>query len=173
MQVTNNLTVRLNLNKILNHELEIGPFDLNLAKIDWPDSIQDNLDIINNALLALFIFYALGISFSGLGILCCIPAFLIPDKKIIILINTAVASLGAFSIFIGSAIVTAASSIGVKAINKAGHKVGIVAERGVKFYAITWVAATLMIISTGFWVGQLWLLTRRRKRQDMFSKEMY
>ncbi|RFU75213.1 hypothetical protein TARUN_7017 [Trichoderma arundinaceum] len=165
---------RFNLTEVLDQELSLGPFDISLADINWPDSIQDKIGDLNKALLALFVFYVLGVAFSGLSMLACIPAFLLQDKKIILLANTALASLAAATITLGSIIVTAASSIAVNAINKAGGKVSLVAYKGTKFYAITWISAIFMMLSTLFWVGKLAMLWRKEKKErERYSKERF
>lgn len=165
---------RFNLTEILNQELSIGPLDISLADIDWPDSIQDKISDLNSALLALFIFFVMGVGFSGLSMLACIPAFLLGDKKIILFINTILASLAAATITLGSIIVTAASSIAANAINKAGEKITLVATKGTKFYIIAWIAAIFMIISSLFWIGKFAMLWKKEKRdRERYSKERF
>lgn len=165
---------RFNLTEILDQELSVGPLDLSLADISWPDSIQDKISDLNSALLALFVFFVLGVGFSGLSMLACIPAFLLGDKKIILFINTALASLAATTITLGSIVVTAASSIAVNAINKAGKKITLVATKGTKFYTISWIAAIFMIISTLFWVSKFAMLWKKEKKdRERYSKERF
>ncbi|KAM0465717.1 hypothetical protein ACHAPV_001774 [Trichoderma viride] len=165
---------RFNLTEILNQELSIGPLDISLADIDWPDSIQDKISDLNSALLALFSFFVLGVGFSGLSMLACIPAFFLGDKKIILFINTALASLAAATITLGSIVVTAASSIAANAINKAGEKITLVATKGTKFYIISWIAAIFMIITSLFWTGKFAMLWKKEKRdRERYSKERF
>lgn len=165
---------RFNLTEILNQELSIGPLDISLADIDWPDSIQDKISDLNSALLALFSFFVLGVGFSGLSMLACIPAFFLGDKKIILFMNTALASLAAATITLGSIVVTAASSIAANAINKAGEKITLVATKGTKFYIISWIAAIFMIITSLFWTGKFAMLWKKEKRdRERYSKERF
>ncbi|KAM0524441.1 hypothetical protein ACHAPE_000535 [Trichoderma viride] len=165
---------RFNLTEILNQELSIGPLDISLADIDWPDSIEEKISDLNNALLALFIFFVLGVGFSGLSMLACIPAFLLGDKKIILFINTALASLAAATITLGSIVVTAASSIAANAINKAGEKITLVASKGTKFYIISWIASIFMIITSLFWIGKFAMLWKKEKKdRERYSKERF
>jgi hypothetical protein len=165
---------RFNLTEILSKELSIGPLDLSLSDISWPDSIQDKIGDLNSALLALFVFYVLGVAFSGLSMLACIPAFLLGDKKIVLFANTVLAALAATTITLGSIIVTAASSIAVNAINKDGKTVTLVATKGTKFYTISWIAAAFMMISTLFWAGKFAMLWKKEKKdRERYSKEGY
>ncbi|PTB43814.1 hypothetical protein M441DRAFT_65614 [Trichoderma asperellum CBS 433.97] len=155
---------KFNLTKILNQEMSIGPLGLSLADISWPDSIQDKISSFNSALLALFIFFILGATFTGLSMLACISAFFLGDKNIILLANAILALLAATMITLGSIIVTAASSIAVDGINKAGEKITLVADKGIKFYIISWVAVIFIILSTLFWITKATMLWKKDKR---------
>ena len=46
VQALTSLPDRLNLTDMLDQQFSVGPFDLSLQDIKWPDSIQDKLDII-------------------------------------------------------------------------------------------------------------------------------
>lgn len=118
--------------------------------------VQDAVDLLNSALLAVFVFYVLGVAFSGLGFLLSIVTFVLPkdptgDQKKIILLNAVNAFLGALTLMIGSAITTAVANKGVAQINDAGEDVGITAIAGRKFITISWVAFGLMGATLLFW----------------------
>ena len=153
------------MTEILNHELEIGPFNLNLADINWPDDVQDSIDTLNDALLGLFILYVLGVGFSGLAMLGCIVGFFLAGRRSIVWLNLVFALLAALAITIGSILVTVAATKGVDKINDIGDDVGISASAGKKFLAITWVAAGFMIAATIYWATQICLIRREKKRQ--------
>ncbi|KAF7547806.1 hypothetical protein G7046_g8886 [Stylonectria norvegica] len=162
-----------NLTEILNHELGVGPFSLNLADINWPDDIQDSVDTLNDALLGLFIVYVLGVGFSGLAIIACIAGFFLTHRKSVVWINMAVATLAAICITIGSIIATVAATKGVNKINDLGDDVGISASVGKKFLAITWVSAGVMIVAMLYWTAHLCLERREKKRQWRARKGSY
>ncbi|KAG6039097.1 hypothetical protein E4U41_003294 [Claviceps citrina] len=161
---------RFNLSQILDHELQAGPLKLNLASINWPDSIQENLDKLNRAILSLFLVYAIGAGLSGLAVLCSIVAYWKPDVGRIVLVNLAVASPGFLSLFIGSIIATAAANTGVKAINMVGRAVGLSATRGPKFHTLTWVSTGFMGFVALFWLVQFFAVRRSRKRRELSEK---
>lgn len=162
-------TVHLNLTKILDHELKVGSLKLNLADIGWPDTIQDKLDILNDALLGLFIVYALGVGFTGLSVISSFAAFFAPGRRRIIFTNFFLALFGFHCMFIGAIIVTVASSKGVDRLNKEGEKVGLSASRGTKFYILSWIATGFMLIVAAFWIGQF-CTVRRQKKKDKKSE---
>lgn len=149
---------------MLDKELKVGPVKLNLADINWPDGIQDKLDDLNDAFLGLFIMYVLGIGFAGLSMLCGIFAFFKPNVRLLSLANFTIGALGFLSLLIGSIIVTVATKKGVSALNKVGSKVGLAAERGDKFYALTWVATSFMGVITLFWMVSFCTIRRDRRR---------
>ncbi|GAB0131562.1 hypothetical protein EsDP_00000027 [Epichloe bromicola] len=163
---------RFNLSQILDKELTAGPVKLNLASIEWPDSIQERLDDINQAILGMFVVYAIGAGLSGLAFLSSILALWKPDLRRIVLANFVISSLGFLSLLIGSIIVTVAAKKGVKGLNKAGEKVGLSATTGTKFYTLSWVSTGFMGIVALFWLGQFCAVRRDRKRRGLNEKHV-
>lgn len=163
---------RFNLSQILDKELTAGPVKLNLANIKWPDSIQETLDDINQAILGVFVIYAIGAGFSGLAFLSSILALWKPDLRRVVLANFVISSLGFLSLLIGSIVVTVAANKGVKDLNKAGEKVGLSATTGTKFYTLSWISTSFMGIVALFWLGQFCAVRRDRKRRGLNEKHV-
>ncbi|KJZ79282.1 hypothetical protein HIM_01433 [Hirsutella minnesotensis 3608] len=166
---TTNCTVsspdnRLNLTHILDQELNLGPLHLSLADINWPESLQDMIDTLNNALFALFVVYVLAMGLSGLSMLLQVVAVLAPGKPVVALANLALASLAGLVCLIGSIITTVAGSKAAKHITERGTRVGISAERGNKFYILGWIATGFMLVVAVFWLG-VFLTHKRRKNR--------
>ncbi|KAH7175535.1 actin cortical patch SUR7/pH-response regulator pali [Dactylonectria macrodidyma] len=164
---------RFNLNKMISKELSVGPFDISLADLDWPDTIDDAIDTLNAALLAIFIFYVLGIGFSGLAMLTCVVAFFLAARRGVLWVNLILAALAALSITVGSIIGTVAAHKGVGKINDLGEDVGLSASVGSKFIALTWVSSAFMIAATLYWTAQLCLMRREKKREWKHRKGSY
>ncbi|KYK59486.1 SUR7 protein [Drechmeria coniospora] len=154
---------RLNLTELLDSELKVGSLKLSLGDLNWQDSIQDKLDIINDALYAIFIVYVLAMGLSGLSFLLHIAGFLLPDRTIIVLVNFAVASLAALACVIGSILVSVLGSKGVDKLNEKGQNVGLSATRGKKFFILSWIATVFMMFISVFWLVHL-VFQRRQKR---------
>jgi hypothetical protein len=152
------------LTELVNHELDVGPFDINLADLKWPDGIQRQLDKINRLLLAVFVFYCLGVGFAGLSILSSLAAFFLTGKRSITIGNFALACLAALSIAIGAIITTVGANQTAETITDIGENVGIAAYSGQKFIVISWVAFALMAAATLYWVTDVCLDRRSRKR---------
>ncbi|PFH61040.1 hypothetical protein XA68_18357 [Ophiocordyceps unilateralis] len=157
---TSDPTHRLNLTRLVDGQLNLGPLNLSLADIGWPDSVQDKIDALNDALTGLFVVYVLAMGCSGLSMLAGLGAFFLPGLGALTLVNLVVASLGGLSCFVGSIIVAATASKAVKHINDRGARFGISAERGVKFYTMGWVATGFMFAVTVYWLGQFFAMRR-------------
>ncbi|KAI8672913.1 hypothetical protein NCS56_00755700 [Fusarium sp. Ph1] len=164
---------RFNLTELLDHQLEVGPFQLSLTDINWPDDIQDSIDMLNSALLALFVLYVLGVGFSGLAMLGSLAAFFLFSRRGVNAANLGLASLAALCLTVGSILVTVAGDKGVDKINDVGDDVGISASLGTKFLALTWASSGLMIAATVYWATHLCLMRRERKRQWTPRKGSY
>lgn len=164
-----------NIEEMLSEELEMGPVDITLEDLNFPPEIQDQLDTINDALLALFVLYVLGIAFSGLGVFTAALAFFFPTKRTLVLVNVAVIGIAMVVLVAGSIVVTVAVTEGVDQINDIGEDVGVEVERGDNFLAITWAAAGLTLVSFIVWCVQLCNVWRegKRSRAARRSKSSY
>ncbi|KAF5027527.1 hypothetical protein F66182_344, partial [Fusarium sp. NRRL 66182] len=164
---------RFNLTAMLDQQLQVGPFQLSLADINFPDDIQDSIDLLNTALLATFVLYVLAVGFSGLAMLACLGAFFLFARRGINAVNLILASLAALILLIASILVTVAGNKAVNKINDLGEDVGLSVSLGSKFLALTWAAAALMLAAAIYWVVHLCLMRRERKRQWKPRKGSY
>ncbi|KAH0433235.1 SUR7 protein [Colletotrichum camelliae] len=154
----------VNLTKMLDQELSVGPLRLSLADLDWPDTIEDALDKVNKALLAIFVLYVLGIGFSGLAILGSFAAFFLGPAKRVTIPNFTFAILAAIVLFAGSLVTTIGAKKGAEQLNDVGEDVGLSAEAGQNFMIISWVAFAVMAASAVYWVSQCCVARRSTKR---------
>lgn len=130
-----------------------------LTKISLPidtgslglSTVQTKLNIINNVLSGLLAVYILGTLCSGISILTYIPALFL-GRKAIINLETTIVVLATVFLFLGGIIITATVAKGVGGINALGKEIGISAEGGSKFLAISWAAACVMFVSTVSWI---------------------
>lgn len=150
----------------------MGPVDINLSDLGWTDDIQDKIDILNDALMGLFILYVLGMGFSGIGMLACLVAGLVPERRSVALTNLVVASLATLALLIASILVTVAVTKGVDEINDAAEDIGVKVSRGNGFLAISWVAAGVMLCALVFWAVRFCSLKRKTKHM-VRTKETY
>lgn len=151
---------------MLDLDLGAGSLRISLADIDWPESLQDKVDILNNSLLALFIIYVLAMGLSGLSMLLNAGALVLPTKTAMVLVNLATASMGSLACIIGSTIITVAGSKAVDSINERGARVGLSAQRGFKLHVLAWIATGFMLAVTAFWFAQFFIVKSRARRSD-------
>ncbi|KAL6913308.1 hypothetical protein ACHAPO_003075 [Fusarium lateritium] len=164
---------RFNLTEMLDKQLSVGPFDLSLADINWPDDIQDSIDLLNKALLATFVLYVIAVGLSGLAMLASLAAFFLFSRRGVNAVNLIIASLAALVLLVSSILVTVAGKKGVDKLNDVGDDVGISASIGNKFLGLTWAAAALMIAAAIYWFVHLCLMRRERKREWKPRKGSY
>ncbi|KAJ0305180.1 hypothetical protein COL5a_010217 [Colletotrichum fioriniae] len=163
----------VNLTKMLDQELEIGPLSLSLSDLNWPDTIEDAMDKVNKALLAIFVLYVMGIGFSGLAILGSLAAFFLGFKKRMTLTNFAFAFLAALVLFAGSLVTTIGAKDGAKQITDIGEDVGISAKVGQKFMIISWVAFAVMFAASVYWVTQFCAERRSRRTSRGYTEKRH
>ena len=155
---------------MLDKEIGVGPFDVNLADLGWESSIQDKLDKLNDVLLGLFILFVLGMGFSGLALLGCAPAFLLPQRRIVPTVNLATSFLSFLCLVIASVILTVAATKGVDEINDVAEEIGVNVERGNKFMAISWVATGAMLSTAIFWAVRF-LAVRKEIKRNIYTEK--
>lgn len=156
---------RLDLDTLISAELSAGPLDdLSLADINWPQEVQDALDVLNGALLAVFVFYVLTMAFSGLLILASAGSILAPNSRALVIANLALAALGALVSAVASILITVAVTRGIDELNRYTADVGIHGQRGTSFLVLTWVTTGCMFGVLAFWSTSCCLLTRQRRR---------
>ncbi|KAM0328140.1 hypothetical protein ACHAQA_005546 [Verticillium albo-atrum] len=156
---------RVNLTEILDNELELGPLGISLADINWPDAIQDQIDKVNDALLAVFILYAIAIGFSGLAILGAVAAFLLdPRRTLAAVLNFVFALIAAIVLLAGSIGIMIGARKASKELNKVGEDVGVSAESGERFIMLSWAAFAVMAVAVIYWVTMFCLGRREKKR---------
>ncbi|KAI0132278.1 SUR7 protein [Xylariales sp. AK1849] len=145
---------QFNITEVLDHEIVVGPLDLNPADLQLPDDITDAINYLNGFLLAIFVFFCLGSGFSGLSFLACIAALTKRTNSGFLALGNAILSgLAALTLMVGSAITTGVAKKGEAEINDKGSDAGISAKAGVKFIIIAWVSFAVMFIALIYWIA--------------------
>jgi hypothetical protein len=129
-------------------------------------AVQTKLDIITKMLLGIFVIYILGIILSGVSILIYILALLF-NYRAIIRLETIAMFLATIFLLLGSSIITTIVVKGVSGFNTLGEGLGVLAERGAKFLAITWTASFAMFMATVCWCL---LIRAKRAGDDLFHQ---
>jgi hypothetical protein len=168
-KLTNTPKDHFDISSILNQELEIGPLKLNLSDINWPDSIQNNLNKLNDALDALFVLYAIAIAAAGLAIIASFIAVFLHGSRLTSFGNWGLAALSFFTFLIASVLVTVIQKKAVHDINEYGNDIGVSAYKGTKYLVLTWVGTTVMALASLSWVAEF-CVGRRNKGREYTEK---
>lgn len=152
-----------NITALFDHELSVGPLDLNLADLGFTKDLQKEFDHIPKILLAMAVIYILAIGFTGLSFFASVAAVaLIPKQaRTITLANLGIAVLAVLLLLAGNLITTMGAKPAAHKIDDIGKRIGLRAYSGDKFIAMAWAAFALMVVAAGYWG---WELSRSGKR---------
>lgn len=153
-----------NISSILNHELDVGPLHLNLARIGVTEDLQNELNKITGIVQALAGIYILAVIFSGLSLIFSFWWFVRQPHKLS-WTNMTTALTTVVMLLIGNVIVVTSGKLAKKNINDLGQNIGLSVSTGGKFVAVTWVAFVLMVIMTVYWCYEIHKGRRLRKIQ--------
>lgn len=153
----------LNISALLDHELSVGPFSLNLADLGFTEDIQSGLDIIPKAIKAIVAMYIIAAIFIGLNFFASIgAAILIPKSGVILATaNLGLAGFAVLFLLVGNLITTIGSSKVVDEVTEHGNGIGLYAERGSKFIAMTWATFALMLLCVFYWAYEFFAQRKR------------
>jgi hypothetical protein len=153
----------------LEYELDLGPFDISLSDLNWPDEIQDGLDALNAATNATFILYCLGIAAAGLAIIASLVAVFLHGSRLVSIGNWGLAIASFLALLIASIIVTIIQMKASDIINEYGNAIGVYAYRGQKYLIITWVSVAAMFVAVVAWTVEF-CVGKRRNRKEFTEK---
>lgn len=154
----------LNITALLDKQLGVGPFQLNLADLGLTNDIQDKLDDVPKiiqAIVAMYIIAAIFVLLSLFG--SCGAIALIPNSagRTIVMGNLGLAGVAVFFLLIGNLITTIGSGVVVDKVTDLGDGIGLSAVRGGKFMALSWGAFALMLLTVFYWVYEFFAEKQR------------
>ncbi|PBP17103.1 hypothetical protein BUE80_DR011975 [Diplocarpon rosae] len=135
----------------------------------WPDDINKGFQGLNVVLNAVFVIYAIGIASAGLAILTSALAILFHGSRLVSVGNFGLALLSFLALAVDSALVTFVQDKAVHIINKYGNVVGVFADKGGKYLALTWTAVVVMFLAAAAWAAEF-CIGRRQKGREYTEK---
>lgn len=158
-----------NITARLEEQLSFGPFDITLEDIGYPaDDIDDGIRLLNIALHAMFVLYCIGIAFSGISILLTLAFLFTTGPRLLSVLSWIVALIAMLAYLIGSIVITVLQDRGTSRINKYGNPIGLYAQNGKRFLAITWAATAMVIVLLLVWT--IFFLRGRKERGGVGEK---
>jgi hypothetical protein len=118
--------------------------------LKYPDDVTNAVNLLNGALLALFIFFVLGAAFSGLAFIFALLS-LLSLSRLLTIANIIIAFLAVLTLVVSAIISTVISKKAESLINEKGQLVGITAAAGNSFLGIIWAAFAVMFLALVFW----------------------
>ncbi|KAF2850662.1 integral membrane protein-like protein [Plenodomus tracheiphilus IPT5] len=140
-----------------------------LDDLDWPSDIQNGIRALNALMAAMFILYVIAICLIFLALLAALFA-VITSGRLSACLNFLIATLAFLAIGIASALVTAVVVKATDLINKYGNDVGVEANRGNKFLALTWAATGLMLVVLVAWIVEFCIGRRHNTKSQTYAK---
>ncbi|PVH98574.1 hypothetical protein DM02DRAFT_719264 [Periconia macrospinosa] len=154
--------------EILEEALNKSGTGVTLEDLNWPDDIQKGLDALRIVSLTAFVLYCIAIGLIFLALIAALPA-LFAQGRLTACLNWMVGILAFLAIGLASALVTAVIVKGSDLVNEHGNPVGVEAQRGNKFLALTWAATGLMLITLVVWSFEICFGSgSRRSRRNAY-----
>jgi hypothetical protein len=118
------------------------------------DSLGSILTTLAKALIA---FYVLGIIGSGVTMLGSLFAIALGNSRVLLYINMGFSILGVVFTLAGSIAVTVIAKLLAGVVNMIGNGVGLYAESGNKFLALSWIASVMILLANAYWLS-IWFV---------------
>ncbi|KAF2705303.1 hypothetical protein K504DRAFT_388614 [Pleomassaria siparia CBS 279.74] len=148
---------------IVQRALNESGVDVTLADLDWPADIQKGIDTLRVVQKTVFVLYCIAIGLIFVSLIAALPA-IFSSGRMAACLNVMVSTLGFVAIGLASALVTAVIVKGSNVVNKYGNEIGLEAQKGGKFLALTWAATALMFVTVLVWTFETCCGHRRRQR---------
>ncbi|PSK42199.1 SUR7 family protein pun1 [Elsinoe australis] len=149
---------------------ESGNSNINISDLNWPDQIDQGLDALHAVQRAAFIIYCVSIGLIALATIVAIISIVF-SGRLSAFGNMILAFLAFLAIGVASGLVTAIGVVGVRVINQYAEQVGIQAQRGNRFLALTWAATACMFICLLWWTGDCIVGRRNRGRKNAYAEK--
>ncbi|KAJ4422076.1 hypothetical protein N0V82_003268 [Gnomoniopsis sp. IMI 355080] len=185
-----NWTQALDLTGMLNHSLNVGPFQLDLADIGMVQnvtkSIDDVMHTLNSCVEAILAMYIIACLFIGASMVLSVWAVFAltwttepgvhktvsgRTKNIALYSNLATAYLGTGFLLIGNLITTIGGKYVVEKVREHGEGLGLNAYRGGKFLALSWAAFAMVLIAAMLWTFQWATCFLERRAREKRSRQ--
>ncbi|KAL2029928.1 hypothetical protein VTO58DRAFT_109120 [Aureobasidium pullulans] len=153
---------RFNPTIALEQELNKTGLNITLEDLHWPEAVNDGVHALRVAQKAAFLLYCIAAGLLLLATFASLVSFFF-NGRLSAFVDISLWFLAFLAIALASAITTAVAVKASSVINKHGKDIGVQAQRGNKFMALTWVATALAFLNVFVWVFEC-LRGRRREK---------
>ncbi|KZM26271.1 uncharacterized protein EKO05_0002186 [Ascochyta rabiei] len=142
--------------------------DVTLDDLNWPSDIDKGIKTLNALMAAMFVLYCIAIALIFVALFAAALAVLV-SGRLSACVNFLLSTLAFLAIGLASALVTAVMVKATHIINDKGADIGLQANWGGKFLALTWAATALMLVVVMTWVVEF-CIGRRHSKQPTYAK---
>ncbi|KAF2626820.1 hypothetical protein BU25DRAFT_72594 [Macroventuria anomochaeta] len=142
--------------------------DVTLDDLNWPEDVETGIKTLNALMGAMFVLYCIAIAFIFIALFAAVVAVLL-SGRLSACVNFLISVLAFLAIGLASALVTAVIVKASHIINDKGNDIGLQANWGGKFLALTWAATGLMLVVVLTWVVEF-CIGRRHSKQPTYAK---
>ncbi|GAB7365157.1 hypothetical protein MBLNU230_g6244t1 [Neophaeotheca triangularis] len=154
----------------LQRQLDASGLGVDLDDLRWPAEIDEGLGALRVAQKAGFVLYCVAAAFIGLAAVTSGVGVFWGEGRVGAGINVVVGVLAFVAVGVASGVVTAVAVKAAELVNFYGNDVGVRAERGGEFLAVTWAATALMLLSLVVWCFEC-VKGRRRQKGTGYGTE--
>lgn len=123
-----------------------------MADLPWPGAIQEGFGELNSVITGIAWCFILGISMSALNVIGAAASLLLGLRRSTAIANWILAIVCTISLLIGALVATIFSTGSYSFITNIGMPIGIAAEYGSAFVALSWTAVAFGFASSIFWL---------------------
>ncbi|KAK5139879.1 hypothetical protein LTR04_003289 [Oleoguttula sp. CCFEE 6159] len=139
---------------------------LNLTALNWPLAIQDGLEALRVAQKAAFLLYCVAAGTILLSVITSTIA-IFTHGRLSVFVEILLSTLAFLAITLASALTAAVADRATATVNTRAAGVGVQAQRGGKFLAITWAAVGCMGLAMFLRVGECCCGRRRERKRSL------
>jgi hypothetical protein len=153
----------------LQRELNKTGTGVTLEELHWPSAVEKGIHTLRIAQKAAFLLYCIAAGLIILAIIFSLFSFFV-HGRLSAFIDILLWSLAFFASVLASGITTAVAVKAAKVVNEHGKAIGVQANRGGRFMALTWVASGLCALNVFVWVFECLRGRRRANRESYVAR---
>ena len=153
-----------NPTEIIENALNESGVGITLSDLEWPEDIESGLNALRIVSVTAFVLYCIAIGLIFLSFVAAVIA-VFASGRLSACVNLLLGILTFLAIGLARALVTGVIEKGGDVINDKGADIGVVANKGKKFEAITWVSTALMFVVAVLWTV---LMCTGRRTKDTY-----
>lgn len=147
-----------------------GHSDISLEQLGWPNEINTGLHDLSLAFNVVFVLYCIGIGMIFIALALSVGG-LFSKGRLAAFSNVVADWLAFLAIGIASAVVTGIAVKAAHLINHYGNDIGVSAQQGNKFLALTWATTAVVLVASLVWCFECVVGNRKHNKHQRLEKD--